>query len=461
MTRLWNRTWFWPLAFACYFLIQLDIRMVLGSALELDEAEALYFARHLALGYGAQPPLYFWLQWSLFQLFGEGVLALAILKAGLLTTGLVVLYRLLLKVAEPVLAGIGAASLSLLPQIVWEAQRALTHSVLVLVLAIVLCAVFWRVLERGWWRDYLVLGVVIGLGLLSKYNFALLPVGLALAAALMPELRGRLNGGRLAVAVMLAAALVAPSAFWALNHPELAGGSVHKLGLGAAGPLWGRISGTGAFVVGLAGFLGVAIVVLGAFAWARERGQVQGLPLLLRFLGWGAVAALGVLWLALLIAGATEVKDRWLMPLAWVFVPVAVVWLWPALREGQRKGLAGIVLGLWLLAMLALPYATLRDPGYRAADFRALMEAVEGVQPGTETVVSESVWILGNLAYARPDLTLARLGALPEGGFVLVSEAGSGAVERAGLEARAGVPVAHDLVHGARVMAVEIRTVAP
>ncbi len=41
----------------------------------------------MALGYNAQPPLYFWLQWGMFQIAGEGVLALALLKALLLWGG--------------------------------------------------------------------------------------------------------------------------------------------------------------------------------------------------------------------------------------------------------------------------------------------------------------------------------------------------------------------------------------
>jgi 4-amino-4-deoxy-L-arabinose transferase-like glycosyltransferase len=453
-----TRASFWPMLFCGYFLLQVVVRLAFGPALELDEAEAFYFARQLALGYSAQPPLYFWLQWGVFQIVGESIFALAVLKAVLLSFVLVLLYRLLLRVVDPVVAGIGAASLALLPQILWEAQRALTHSVLVLCMAVLLFSAFWQVLERGRWRDYLVLGAVVGLGLLSKYNFALLPVALVLAALIMPELRGKLRWPRLAVALVIAGLMVAPTAFWALSHADVAGGSIHKLGMGAEDPVWARVSGTAAFVVGLGGFMGLAIVVLAPFAIWRDRGRVNLTPLQLRFMVLGAGLTLVLLWLVLLAVGGTAVKDRWLMPLAWVFVPVSVVWLWPSLRDGQRRVLGGIVMGLWALAMLCLPYATLRDPGYRSADFSALMAAIQEVQPGADVVASDSIWILGNLAHARPDLTLARPGNLPEAAFVMVSENGADIGPLAG---KVGLAVPYMIAHGNRSKTVEIRAVLP
>ncbi|HVG49422.1 MAG TPA: hypothetical protein VM899_14965, partial [Rubellimicrobium sp.] len=69
------------LAVLAYVAFQVVLRLIIGRSLELDEAEAFYQSRHLAWGYGPQPPLYFWLQWALFQVFGPGLLALALLKA--------------------------------------------------------------------------------------------------------------------------------------------------------------------------------------------------------------------------------------------------------------------------------------------------------------------------------------------------------------------------------------------
>lgn len=345
-----------------------------------------------------------------------------------------------------------------MPQIVWEAQRALTHSVLVLAMTICLFAVFWQVLERGRRRDYLLLGFVMGLGLLSKYNFILLPAGMIIAATAMPTLRGRLKWPFLLLSFLIAAVMVSPVAVWAINNPEIAGGSIHKLGLGNIDPFKARILGTTALIVGIAGFLGVAGVVLGSFFILRNRGSVAEAPLLLWFMAYAAGATLILLWIIVLVSGGTAVKDRWLMPLAWAFVPALTVWLWPLLRSGQQKVLGGIVLGLWVAAMALLPIATLFDPGYRSADFAALMDEVVLIEPDAKTVVSNSSWILGNLAFARPDLTVIRLDNAPDETFVLITEAG---FVMGAMDGRASEPHDYSIVHGLRTQDVEIRIVTP
>ena len=50
-----------------YFSVQVLVRLAVSPALELDEAEQALWTQRLALGYGAQPPLYTWLQWTVFQ----------------------------------------------------------------------------------------------------------------------------------------------------------------------------------------------------------------------------------------------------------------------------------------------------------------------------------------------------------------------------------------------------------
>ncbi len=445
---------FWPILFVAYFAMQALVRILIGPALELDEAEAFWFARHLALGYNAQPPLYFWLQWGMFQVFGEGILALALLKAALLSTTLIVLYRLFLIAVPPFVAGIAAASLSLLPQVVWEAQRALTHSVLVLTMAVILFAVMWTVLEMGRWRDHLALGLVIGLGLLSKYNFVLLPLGLLATAMVLPDLRRHLRPGRLLVSLGLALLVVAPFMLWSMQNAGVAGGSLHKLGLAATGPVMARLYGAAAFVTGLLAFLALAIAVLSPLALFRDRARRVIWPPVLRFLGVGAAMSLAILLVGLLIAGGTEVKDRWLLPLAWPFVPVATAVLWPVLGRLQQRVLAGTVLGLWAVAAVLLPYATLRDPGYRAADFGALMDQVQAVAPGTTIVGSDVIWVLGNLAYHDPTLVLIRSGEFPDAPFVLVAEPGT-----VDLGLRKGVTVPYVIWHGNRSLPVEISAI--
>jgi 4-amino-4-deoxy-L-arabinose transferase-like glycosyltransferase len=454
--------WIW--LFAGYFLLQAAVRIFVSPALELDEAEAFWFARDLSLGYNAQPPLYFWLQWVAFQVFGEGIVALAMLKALLLWGAFSALFLMLSRETSPLQAGVAVLALGLLPQVVWEAQRALTHSVLVFAMAVAWVVLFRRVILRGKWGDHLALGLVTGLGVISKYNFVLVPFGLILWVALSREGR-RVDWRRFGLSMGLAALIVAPVAIWALTNTDVAGGSVHKLGLDSTGFVAARVQGMISLAIGLLSFFAPALLVLGGL-WVFRVRRFALRPDVVRYLAGGVAVGLGILAVGVLLSGATEVKDRWLLPLAWPLVPAAVLWLWPVLGARQRSGLAIGTGALWIVAMLALPYASLRDPGYRAGDFAGLEAAMTAVDPAPDMVVSNVLWVLGNLALRNPDMALAWAGAgagtgtgTGDSAGLLIVEAGQGLLMAEELGLEAGTPVQHEISRGTRVMAVEIVSV--
>ena len=446
----------WIGLFGGYFLLQALIRVLIGPALELDEAEAFWFARELAPGYNAQPPLYFWLQWAFFGIFGEGIIALALLKAVLCWGAFSGLFLWLARQVSVRQAGVAVLALGLLPQVLWESQRALTHSVLVFALAVAFVLAFHRMLQRGTWRNTIVLGIVTGLGLIAKYNFGLVPAGFLLWVTITP--RRRLEWRRIAVAMAIAAAIAAPVAFWAFMNPGLAGASLHKLGLDPAGFARARAEGLLSLVIGVVSFLALAFLVFGGLWLARERRQAAR-PDAMAYLAGGVTGGIALLLAGILLTGATAVKDRWLLPVLWPLVPAAVLWLWPVLSQRQRRGL-GIGAGLcWVVAMLALPYASLRDPGYRVGDFAGLEAAMAAVDPAPENVVSGMNWVLGNLALRNPEMPL--VWAVTGGGpGLILAPPGDGLriADRLGLVA--GPAVIHEVARGARVTVVEITPVA-
>jgi 4-amino-4-deoxy-L-arabinose transferase-like glycosyltransferase len=115
------------LVLALYFLAHLVIRLSLSDSLDLDEAEQAFEFQQFRMGYGTQPPLYNWLQWILFSALGMNLFALALLKSLCLFS----IYFFMFLTARPLVGSMGAmavsASMLLLPQIGWEAQRDLTH----------------------------------------------------------------------------------------------------------------------------------------------------------------------------------------------------------------------------------------------------------------------------------------------------------------------------------------------
>lgn len=81
-----NRKYFYnksPLiGLAIFSFLILCIRLFFrGKMLILDESEQLVFAQKLLPGYASQPPLYTWILYFFFQLFGVKLFSIALLKS--------------------------------------------------------------------------------------------------------------------------------------------------------------------------------------------------------------------------------------------------------------------------------------------------------------------------------------------------------------------------------------------
>lgn len=460
MTAVWR----WRAAFGAYVLAQMVARLLIGTSLELDEAEAFLHGQHLAWGYGPQPPLYFWLQWAFLQAFGNTLLGVAALKALLLGTILIATFELMRRAASDTAAGAAALSLSLLPQVVWESQRALANSVLALALAVLATDLFLRALRTGRWSDHAAWGAAVGLGLLAKPNFGVWAMALMLAAGALKATRSRLRPARLALGGAVAIALCAGPAAWTVANLDVATGSLDKFAV-AASVVLARVEGSVALLLAALSFNALGLIVLGGVLWAGRAPQVRPeAPGLVRLLALAAGLSLLLVWAGVLATGATAIKDRWLMPMAWPLVPAAVVAIWPAITAGARRALVGIAGATWLLGALLLPYASLVDPGYRGADWSGLAQALRDEGAPRLTVETPSTLVAGNLLFHRYGLSeryLARLDELSRGEVLLVIPEGSGIVSDPAVSSRVIRARAVTVPRGARVLDLLILRLAP
>src|SRR3954447_13706472 len=120
-----------PLLLIAYLGTLLVLRPFVSSTLQWDEAEQTIFSQALRWGYSEQPPLYTWLTWAAFQVFGPGVLGLAVVKTAVFAVLFGLTYRTAARtLGDARLAGYAAFSLLLIPYFAWEANRDRTHSVL-------------------------------------------------------------------------------------------------------------------------------------------------------------------------------------------------------------------------------------------------------------------------------------------------------------------------------------------
>jgi 4-amino-4-deoxy-L-arabinose transferase-like glycosyltransferase len=254
-----------------------------------------------------------------------------------------------------------AASLMLLPPLGWYSIRDQSHTVLVTAMT---CAAWWlllRIVRRLRQADFAWLGLVCGLGMLSKYSFALVAGAMLVAALSVPEARRALLARGWWWTPVVGALVVLPHAAWLLHHLHQAtAGTIDRMQIQSGGH-WGlALDG---LLRACRRMLGLwALVALWAFraSWwrapaAADATEAEG----------GATAwARRVLWrylalitLALLVmalgVGVTRFEQHWVIPLLCA-APLAAFATRPQLQDdaaGARR-YTGVVM-LAALLMLA------------------------------------------------------------------------------------------------------------
>jgi 4-amino-4-deoxy-L-arabinose transferase-like glycosyltransferase len=395
----------------CYGAVYFVLRLAVGGTLERDEAEIVYLAQDLRPGYGPQPPLYAWLQWLAFRIFGLNWFGLLILKDALLMGSYFAMARAARPLVGPRAALAAAAALALFPQIGWEGPRIQTHSVLVVTLS---CATLWcyvALLGKASLPRHAMLGLLCGLGLQAKYNYGFLLAGLAAASLLVPEHRRALWTRGIALTVLVAVLALLPHAAWIAHHPDAAfGGTLSKMQDGMPdGGYGGRV------MLGMWNVLQAAIVfalpplaALVVAAWPLRRAvRVDPHPPASRCFLWLYATSL-VLLLGVAFSGQVgTIKDRWMIPVLF-HLPLGACVLVPALRTPRvTRRLWRIALAFAFACLAALPLRVLL--GALAGrvttvhhPYLALARAVDEHCPAAQAIVTESLLTAGNLRFARP-----------------------------------------------------------
>ncbi len=355
-----------PFLICGYFAVQVGVRVFISPSLGKDEAEQVLLAQEWAWGYGSQPPLYTWMAILLFRVFGEGVFALALLKNLLLAGSYLLTYFAVRRIAQDaVVAALAAVSLLLLPEVAWESQRALTHSVLVVFGTALFTYAFVRVLQDGRAIDYALLGLGFAVGCLAKFNFPIVAIAMLLAALTMPRFRTAVAAPRFLIAPAVAAAVLWQPAVWLISNRDATLSRAHKLTMTQTDSLlMSYVSGVWGLVWGAGIFLALLVVVYGAALLRSAPGRSLEasasafVGLLMRSLGIAAA-----LCIVLVIAfEVTQIKARWLLPLLYLTPIIVALWAYPRLaswRIGAIFAVAGLcavtVVVLILLRTLAGP----------------------------------------------------------------------------------------------------------
>lgn len=403
-----------------YFALQLVMRVLTAEGVELDEAEQLLWTQDLRWGYGPQPPLYSWLQWGFFQIFGASIFALALMKNLLLLGTYSCTWLAARRLVEPRLAALSSASLLLLMQIVWESQRDLTHSVLVTTSAAATLALLVELWRRPRAGLYLLLGVSVACGLLAKYSFALFIVAFGGALLWKPGTRRVLLDRRLLLSVAVVLLLVAPHAMWVAGH-------LHDAVSSTAGKLSAdQARGAGQIARGLLSLAGIwpsflaplwvvlALLFGRGLAVHRDGRDPVFAGLFARYL----LLLFALLVATVVIGGASHFNDRWLQPLLF-FAPLMFFVGWPGLQRHPRLHWLGWAAGM--MALLSLTLLSLRPwydgqrghIGDQNLPIQGLAQAVREAGIAPAVVVVEPKHLAGSLRLGFPAARIVH--ATPDG----------------------------------------------
>lgn len=370
-----------PWLVLAWFMAQAIALSLLRSGTSYDGAEQLLYTQYLDWGYGrSQPPLFTWVLIAVQQVLGVSQLAENVLKFGLLAAGFVAVWRLALGLGyDRVVAAAAMVSVFAIVEIGFESQRNYTHSVLLFALTGWIGVVYLSLLRAGGDSGalrYAALGLLLGAAMLSKYNAALLIVALVAADLVLRE--ARVFTRRRSVWIWaVAIAVMLPHGIWAVSNAgqvfALSGGFVEAERGGVAAVA--RAAGLyGMATLGL--FLPLAVIAAVAMWWRAPGGDASGT--LARAVIWRwAIVIWGIGGVVALLGPATEVRMRWLIPVAVPLVPLLI----GAVLVRAPRG-AGFVLGAGVLLGVILTAAQWGESLWVNArtdyDYAALAEALAG-----------------------------------------------------------------------------------
>lgn len=348
-------------AWLAFGIAHTAVRLVGNSQLGAADGLSMLAAQELNVAYQAgQPPLYDWTLWLIQQLIGPTALSAYLSKYAYMLAAGVFVYLGVAQAAGNRVTGV-AASLSLMAlfNVGITIHDQSTHSVAMIAALAATYYAFVMIAVRSAWRDYALLGVAVGLGILSKYGYALMPASFALAFLCSPALRWKILSWKSLLAIAIVLALVVPFLWWLLVHKgqlsartslalvrDVHGGHLQRAAVGIA-----RLVGS------LIVYVTPAVPILWAI-WPQllrrgaSRAEVSAgaLPAIT---GLAIAIALAASVLLVIASGVDIMRSRYMHVIGLLLPAYVVMYLKP---EEFTRARVGVFLGVVLL-LQAVPVA--------------------------------------------------------------------------------------------------------
>lgn len=324
--------WIWSLpgvlllAFL-YSLVHSVLRMLATDTIAQDDVVGNVLAQVLAVGYIVrQGPLYDMALWFVQQVTGPYLIGFLILKYAFLIATTAFIYLSARRILNSQFwAGLTACSLSLFFQLGWNIHEGVTHTA---ALMCFIAASFWaftRIAQDGGWQNYILFGVFLGCGFLSKHTFGVFVFLLFTASLLQKPLRQKIFHPLMLLSLAVALILMTPYLLWLIDRlTELQSTAKLAVGLNNQTYVERILVGLPVVLKGPFGFMIPLILVLPVLfpnflktVWQTIRApytRVQDKPDLERLVYHMTIAAVLALLIALFAFGIWRFKERYLHP---------------------------------------------------------------------------------------------------------------------------------------------------
>lgn len=397
----------------CYFSFQAILVTLVSNGAGLDDAEQLANIGYLDWGYGgSQPPLYTWITNIAASVLGTSMLTLQIVKFSMLASlFLSVFGGMRLLGFSRMVASASMLGLFLIPQIGWESQRALTHSVA----GTAGCG--WAFLAFAWYmRDRnavsaAALGITMAAAILGKFNASLFVIMLIVTGLSIAEYRKILLSKLSFVTIAAFAICFTPTAIWMLAHKSSVIARSEKLQIGASGnPIFDRLSGVGSFIEAAFLFSIVVLAIAGIIALIhRSKRSTPGKPFTSGEVFMRRLLVVGMLIVlaGVVVAGVSNIKDRWLQPVLFL-TPAVIACLFAQYRR-QTRALTELTAVSIAVALIVPPilgyYLTYGSstPPYGQLDYQSLYQEMRK-DGDFKTILTDNAQIAGNFRLFDPTI---------------------------------------------------------
>ncbi len=406
-----------------YLAVHLAVRLLASPTLGIDDAEQALLAQRFAWGYEVrQPPLYTWLLLPVIGVLGPTLLALSLVRYLLLGLTFLGIYGVARRwIADSRPAALAVLSYGSIYMFGYYAHHDLTHTTALAAAIALSFYAFARLVERPSAPRYLMLGVCFGLGILAKWNFVMLALGLPLSCLLHRRFRPLVLDPRVLLALAAMALVVTPCALWVLGQAQSIGSTANAVLIERPERgLWGTLAaGTAALARATLAypmpFLALFLLAFGSTLWrARSAARPASDPpvgpsVTPAFLGTLIAVVLALHWLLIPTMGAVAFTEHWLHP-ALMILPVFLFALAERGRPTPRALRAYLaMLGLTVAVALGariVHYVQGADHCGSCRDlvpFAALADQLRQAGFTRGTIVADDMHAAGNLRVLFPD----------------------------------------------------------